>query len=196
MVLAQRTQRYSHSIYLEQQWKKSDALLVRSLEDRLRTLRFLQWLSPQFTVLSYSTVQPFICIFGRCLTESLLCNIQRFYWACPVDSGSRRRANGLEKRLLSRPRRTSLHHSRSSRSEKESYPRAASPDPSPLSLTSFPLSQTAPSQERYVTELSITLVGFSALLSLPLTLPVDWNCCHSKSIRDGSYITLSTSGFL
>ena len=94
--------------------KKSDALLVRSLEDRLRTLRFSQWLSPQFTVLSYSTVQPFICIFGRCLTESLLCNIQLFYWACPVDSGSRRRANGLEKRLLSRPRRTSLHHSRSS----------------------------------------------------------------------------------
>lgn len=86
----------------------------KSLQDRLWMWEFSWWLSLKFSVLSYSTVQPTISIFGLCLTQCLCRNIQSFYWACPFDSGSRRRANRLEKRSLSRPRHISLHHSHSS----------------------------------------------------------------------------------
>ena len=49
-----------------------------SLEDTLKMAELSQWPSLEFSVLSSSTVQPFISIFGLCLTRSLLCNIQPF----------------------------------------------------------------------------------------------------------------------
>lgn len=97
-------------LYLE----PSESSGRKSLQDRLRMWEFSWWLSLEFSVLSYSIVQPFISIFGLFLTQCLCHNIQSFYWACPFDSGSRRRANRLEKRSLSRLRHISLHHSQSS----------------------------------------------------------------------------------
>lgn len=55
-----------------------------------------------------------------------------FFGACPIDSGSRRRANRLEKHSLSRPRHISLHHSHSSEKRK------VSPVPSSL-LSPLPI---------------------------------------------------------
>lgn len=116
-----------------------------------------------------------------------------FYWACPVDSGSRRGANRLEKHSLSRPRHISLHHSRSSERRKSFPPRRFPLTLLPSCSLLFQFSAPHPhparpplTREGSVTKLSVTLVGISALLCLPLTLPVDWNCCHSKSIRNGS----------
>lgn len=151
-------------------------------------MEFSRWILLEFSVLSYSTVQPFICVFGLCLTLSLLCNIQPFYWACPIDSGSRRRANRLEKRSVSS--QTHLSPSLSLLREKKSFACTGSSDPSSFLFTSFPIFRTpfntTLTREGSVTELSATLMGISVLLSVPLTLPVDWNCCHSKSIRNGS----------
>ncbi len=116
MILAQRIPHSASSRALVIEW---DAVLMESLW-KIDSGRgsFSRWLSLQFSVLSYSTVQPFISIFGLCLTQSLLCSIQPFYWARPVDCGSRRRANRLEKRSLSRPRHISLHHSHSAERRK------------------------------------------------------------------------------
>lgn len=50
-----------------------------ALEDRSGTGEFSRWLSLEFSVLSYSTVQPFISIFGPCLTLPLLGDIQPFF---------------------------------------------------------------------------------------------------------------------
>lgn len=133
-----------------------------------------RWLSLEFSVLSYSTLRPFISIFGLCLTSCLLCNIQAFffYWACPVDSGSRRRANRLEKRSLSRPRHISLHHSRSSERRKSFLaPLPLTPLPSCSLLILFsehPPPFTHPFLTRVgsVTKLSVILTGVSDVLSL------------------------------
>lgn len=50
----------------------------------------------------------------------------------------------------------------------------------------FRVPQPPLTRDGSVTKLSVTLMCISVVLSLPLTLPVDWNCCHSKSIRNGS----------
>lgn len=104
-----------------------------------------------------------------------------FYWACPIDSGSRHRANRLEKHSLSHPRHISLHHSHSAEKRK------VSPVPSSL-LIPLPVFSLSPTLtcEGSLTKLSVTLLCISVVVSAPLTLPADWNCCHSKSIRNGS----------
>lgn len=50
----------------------------------------------------------------------------------------------------------------------------------------FRVPQPPLTRDGSVTKLSVILMCISVVLSLPLTLPVDWNCCHSKSIRNGS----------
>lgn len=62
---------------------ESGAVLAVSLWWILRArgeFCFLDVLSLEFSVLSYSTVQPFISIFGLCVTQSLLCDIQPFFF--------------------------------------------------------------------------------------------------------------------
>lgn len=75
MILTQIIQCYSKPIQLYLGSLIACEVFGRSIWDRERSRRP----SPEFSVLSYSTVQPFISIFGLGLTKSLLCNIQPFF---------------------------------------------------------------------------------------------------------------------
>lgn len=139
----------------------------------------------EFSVLSYSTVQPFISIFGLSL-----CSVVSSPFIGPVPLTLGLDAGQIDwKNAHCLIPDTSLSITLTpQREEKFSLHRL--PWPFILLLCYFstftnPPFNTHPNSKG-VSYKAVTLMGISVLLSLPLTLPMDWNCCHSKSITNGS----------
>lgn len=139
------------------------------------------WRSLELSVLSFFTVQSFISIFGW--TETSLCNIQPFFFFGSVPLTLGLDAGQIDwKNIRCLVPDTSLSITLTPQ-RKEKFPLSLLPC-SVLCLFSVP--EQPLTCEGSLTKMSVTLMCIRVVVSVPLTLPVDWNCCHSKSIRNGS----------